>query len=117
MRGSNPTTKLSRRFLGGALSAVFVGALSFGGTAALAQGIEIEEIIGLDSSEAIEVSAKTGIGIEALLEQIIEKIPPPVGAGKSACRDSADSRVSLNHHRQLIHRRSQGPAGFFRWYR
>jgi iron complex outermembrane receptor protein len=45
MRGSNPTTKLSRRFLGGALSAVFVGALSFGGTSALAQGIEIEEII------------------------------------------------------------------------
>lgn len=45
MRGSNPTTKLSRRFFGGALSAVFVGALSFGGTSALAQGIEIEEII------------------------------------------------------------------------
>ena len=42
--------------------------------------LEIEEIIGLDASEAIEVSAKTGIGIEALLEQIIEKIPPPVGS-------------------------------------
>jgi GTP-binding protein LepA len=42
--------------------------------------LEIEEIIGLDASEAIEVSAKTGIGIDALLEQIIEKIPPPVGS-------------------------------------
>ena len=42
--------------------------------------LEIEEIIGLDASEAIEVSAKTGIGIEALLEQIIEKIPPPAGS-------------------------------------
>ncbi len=42
--------------------------------------LEIEEIIGLDTSEAIEISAKTGVGIEDLLEQIIEKIPPPVGS-------------------------------------
>ena len=42
--------------------------------------LEIENVIGLDASEAIEVSAKTGIGIEDLLEQIIEKIPAPVGS-------------------------------------
>jgi GTP-binding protein LepA len=42
--------------------------------------LEIEEIIGLDAAEAIEVSAKTGVGIEDLLEQIIEKIPPPGGS-------------------------------------
>ncbi len=42
--------------------------------------LEIEEIIGLDAAEAIEVSAKTGVGIEDLLEQIIEKIPPPDGS-------------------------------------
>jgi GTP-binding protein LepA len=41
---------------------------------------EIENVIGLDASEAIEVSAKTGIGIEDLMEQIIEKIPAPVGS-------------------------------------
>ena len=41
--------------------------------------LEIEEIIGLDTSEAIEVSAKTGVGIEDLLEQIVEKIPHPKG--------------------------------------
>ena len=41
--------------------------------------LEIEEIIGLDTSQAIEVSAKTGIGIEDLLEQIIELIPAPDG--------------------------------------
>ena len=41
---------------------------------------EIENVIGLDASEAIEVSAKTGIGIEDLLEQLIEKIPAPVGS-------------------------------------
>ena len=42
--------------------------------------LEIENVIGLDASEAIEVSAKTGIGVEDLLEQIIEKIPAPVGS-------------------------------------
>ena len=41
---------------------------------------EIEDIIGLDASEAIEVSAKTGIGIEDLLEQIIALIPAPAGS-------------------------------------
>ena len=37
---------------------------------------EIEEVIGLDCSNAIEISAKTGIGIEDVLEAIIERIPP-----------------------------------------
>ena len=42
--------------------------------------LEIEEIIGLDASEALMVSAKTGAGVEDLLEQIIEKIPSPSGS-------------------------------------
>ncbi len=46
--------------------------------------IEIEEIIGLDTSDAIEVSAKTGAGVEDLLEQIIEKIPPPRGSDENS---------------------------------
>ncbi len=40
---------------------------------------EIEEIIGLDAQEALRVSAKTGEGIEELLEEIIRLIPPPQG--------------------------------------
>jgi GTP-binding protein LepA len=44
---------------------------------------EIEEIIGLDTSETIEVSAKTGLGVEALLEQIIELIPSPAGSASN----------------------------------
>jgi len=40
---------------------------------------EIEEIIGLDASDALHVSAKTGIGIPDLLEMLVERIPPPVG--------------------------------------
>lgn len=38
---------------------------------------EIENIIGIDASEAIPCSAKSGLGIEELLEQLIVKIPPP----------------------------------------
>jgi GTP-binding protein LepA len=40
---------------------------------------EIEEIIGLDASDALQVSAKTGQGIEDLLEALIVRIPPPQG--------------------------------------
>jgi GTP-binding protein LepA len=40
---------------------------------------EIEDIIGLDASEAVLASAKSGIGIEDILDQIIAKIPPPRG--------------------------------------
>lgn len=40
---------------------------------------EIEEIIGLDASEAVLASAKEGIGIEEILEQIVKKIPAPSG--------------------------------------
>jgi GTP-binding protein LepA len=41
---------------------------------------EIEDVIGLDASDAIEISAKTGIGINPLLEQLIKLIPPPAGS-------------------------------------
>ena len=40
---------------------------------------EIEDVIGLDASEAVLASAKEGIGIEDILEQIVEKIPAPSG--------------------------------------
>ena len=40
---------------------------------------EIEDIIGIDATDAVHVSAKTGIGIQDLLEQLVERIPAPVG--------------------------------------
>ncbi len=40
---------------------------------------EIEDVIGLDASEAPAISAKTGMGIEDMLEKLIEVIPPPQG--------------------------------------
>ena len=40
---------------------------------------EIEEIIGLDATDAVCASAKTGLGVEQILEDIIVKVPPPQG--------------------------------------
>jgi len=40
---------------------------------------QIEDVIGLDASEAIHVSAKTGQGIEEVLEALVQKLPPPQG--------------------------------------
>ena len=40
---------------------------------------QIEDVIGLDASEAIHVSAKTGQGIAEVLEALVQKLPPPEG--------------------------------------
>jgi GTP-binding protein LepA len=40
---------------------------------------EIEDIIGIDAQDAINVSAKTGKGVPELLDAIVKRIPPPVG--------------------------------------
>ena len=44
---------------------------------------EIEDIIGLDASNAVLASAKEGIGIKEILEQIVTNVPPPVGDPKA----------------------------------
>jgi GTP-binding protein LepA len=40
---------------------------------------EVEEVIGLDCSEAISASAKAGIGIREILEAVVKRVPPPKG--------------------------------------
>ena len=40
---------------------------------------QIEDVIGIDASEALKVSAKSGLGIQETLEAIVEKLPPPIG--------------------------------------
>ena len=44
---------------------------------------QIEDVIGLDASEAVGVSAKTGLNVEAVLEAIVAKLPAPVGDAKA----------------------------------
>src|SRR5690606_25595897 len=40
---------------------------------------EIEEIIGIEATDAARVSAKTGVGVPDLLERLVQVIPPPKG--------------------------------------
>jgi GTP-binding protein LepA len=44
---------------------------------------QIEDVIGLDASEAVEISAKTGLNVDAVLEAIVHRLPPPRGDGKA----------------------------------
>lgn len=47
---------------------------------------EIEDVIGIDASQAIPCSAKTGMGVDEILEAIITRIPPPRGIPDAALR-------------------------------
>ncbi len=47
---------------------------------------QIEEVIGLDTSAAIEISAKTGLGIQNVLEAIVNQLPAPTGNCKSSLK-------------------------------
>ena len=47
---------------------------------------EIEEVIGIDATDAIPCSAKTGIGIDEILEAVVARIPPPKGNPDAALR-------------------------------
>ena len=49
---------------------------------------EIEEVIGLDASEAVLASAKAGIGIEEILEQIVEKVPATTRRSRCAVKST-----------------------------
>ena len=40
---------------------------------------QIEDVIGIDASDALEISAKTGIGVDTVLEAIVTRLPPPNG--------------------------------------
>ena len=40
---------------------------------------EIEDVIGIDASEAVTCSAKTGLGVEEVIEEMIARVPPPTG--------------------------------------
>ncbi|NKB55900.1 MAG: elongation factor 4 [Alphaproteobacteria bacterium] len=47
---------------------------------------QIEEVIGLDATDALEISAKTGAGIDDVLEALVERLPPPEGSTEGPLR-------------------------------
>jgi len=47
---------------------------------------EVEELIGLDTSIAVRVSAKQGIGIQEVLQQVVDFVPPPAGNSEASLR-------------------------------
>ncbi len=47
---------------------------------------QIEDVIGLDASDAVEISAKTGVGIPDLLEAMVKRLPPPKPPAGQALR-------------------------------
>ncbi len=47
---------------------------------------QIEDVIGLDASDAVEISAKTGINIEGVLEALVTRLPPPKGSAEGPLR-------------------------------
>jgi GTP-binding protein LepA len=47
---------------------------------------QIEDVIGIDASGAIEISAKTGLGIDEVLEAIVTRLPPPKGKAEDVLK-------------------------------
>ena len=47
---------------------------------------EVEDVVGLDAADVLPVSAKTGSGIDSLLQAIVDRIPPPEGDSESRTR-------------------------------
>jgi len=47
---------------------------------------QIEQVIGLDASDALEISAKTGVGVEEVLEALVNRVPPPRGRADAPLR-------------------------------
>ena len=67
---------------------------------------EIEDIIGIDAQDALRCSAKTGEGVDDILEAVIARVPAPVGDRVRAAA-GADHRLVV---RQLRRRRDAGPG-------
>ena len=50
---------------------------------------QIEDVIGLDAADAVEISAKTGQNIEGVLEALVHRLPPPRGRWRGAHEGAA----------------------------
>lgn len=52
---------------------------------------EIEDIVGIDATDAVRCSAKTGVGVTDVLERPVRDIPPPQGDPDGRCESVNDS--------------------------
>ena len=50
---------------------------------------QIEDVIGIDASEAVLISAKSGLGVPDVLEAIVHRLPPPKGDRRQAAESAA----------------------------
>jgi GTP-binding protein LepA len=68
------------------------------------QAEQIEDVIGIDASDAIEISAKTGLGIPDVLEAIVTRLPAPQGRPRRAAQGDAGRQLvrPLSRRRRLI---------------
>ncbi len=64
---------------------------------------EVEDIIGLDCSHAPLISAKNGVNVEAVLEKIVEVIPPPTGAEEAPLRALIFDSIYDNYKGVITH--------------
>ena len=68
---------------------------------------QIEDVIGLDASNALMISAKTGLGIDDVLEAIVNRLPPPQGRPRRDAEGAAGRQLV----RRLSRRRRAGARG------
>ena len=70
---------------------------------------QIEDVIGLDASDAVPISAKTGLNIDLVLEAIVTRLPPPQGRRDRAAEGAAGRflvrRLSRRRRARARHRR------------
>lgn len=69
---------------------------------------QIESTFGLDPGEVLRISAKSGEGVQAILEAIVERIPPPVGDSEKPLKaflfDSSSVHLVPSWNEGLNHR-------------
>jgi len=76
---------------------------------------EIEDVIGLDAKDAVLVSAKTGEGVQDILEVLIERIPPPQGDVDAQTRVLIVDSWASSHQNRLSTKACRPVMSVFWW--
>ncbi len=71
---------------------------------------EIEDIVGIDATDAVRCSAKTGVGVQDVLERLVRDIPPPEGDPEGRCRHQLSTHGSTTTWRCFTYRLKTAPC-------